>query len=183
MAADRDPIPPQMSLVPPITTEELETTRVVDPDRGWPEFWRRYPKKEHKHESLIAYRKAIRSGASPEMLMVGLEHYIRTKWARRDTDFIELASTWLNGRRFEDADEALQAARDAKRGDRTGMFWQNFETDHLSPWLDSFEVRDPQRRVAVAGFARKVAAEKDLVDPQVILACCLSFIHKQGWMG
>jgi hypothetical protein len=71
---------------------------------GFEEFWEAYPRKVKRAEAEAAYRKLRpRTQETYDALFAGLEHWKRGEWSTRDPDKIEHASTWLNNRRWQDA--------------------------------------------------------------------------------
>lgn len=64
-------------------------------------FWDAYPVKKDKKRSAAKYAAALKSGAKPDVILAGLERARKSEqW--RDSKYIPLASTWLNGARWED---------------------------------------------------------------------------------
>jgi hypothetical protein len=66
-------------------------------------FWALYPKKQDKGHAERAWAKAVRD-TSPQEIIEGLENQLHTL-AARERQFIPLASTWLNGKRWSDEPE------------------------------------------------------------------------------
>lgn len=63
-------------------------------------FWKAYPRKEGKQKAKSAFVKA---NMPLEVLLEALEgHKKSAQWAKNNGEFIPHASTWLNGRRWED---------------------------------------------------------------------------------
>lgn len=71
-------------------------------------FWKKYPRRKgtSKQDARRKYAQAVKDGARPEQLDAALEEQ-KTMWAneRRDITKIPHAATWLNQRRWEDADD------------------------------------------------------------------------------
>lgn len=65
-------------------------------------FWRAYPRKVAR---LAAWKAFLRTGVKGDTLLAGLAWYCRTEWKDRPVDKIPHAATWLNQRRWEDAQE------------------------------------------------------------------------------
>ena len=67
------------------------------------EFWVAYPRKDNKKRAKDKYWKLRNSGIEKETIMNGLKSYIRQwKKAGTESEFIPMASTWLNQERYED---------------------------------------------------------------------------------
>ena len=71
--------------------------------KGFDLFWKEYPRKVARIEAFNAYRKLKpRTQETYDLLFAGLEAWKRI-WSKREPDKIEHAATWLNNRRYEDA--------------------------------------------------------------------------------
>lgn len=82
----------------------------ADADGGFDDWWSQYPRKVDKAKARTAYQNALTKGPrasrpTPENLVAALALQ-RTAWRRenRPPDKIPHATTWLNGRRWEDED-------------------------------------------------------------------------------
>lgn len=75
---------------------------------GFPEFWDAWPRKVGRGQAEKAYRTA-RKSASHEQIMAGLSAQLPAL-AAREAKFRPHASTWLNGKRWEDEAEAVEPA-------------------------------------------------------------------------
>lgn len=74
---------------------------------GFEWFWAEYPRKVAKEAARKSYaRIRPRTQATFDLLMAGVRLHQRSEWAERSPDKIPHASTWLNQRRWTDA-EAL----------------------------------------------------------------------------
>jgi len=68
---------------------------------GFAEFWKCYPKKEAKQAALKAWRKL--GGVNLDAMLAAVEAVKQTEgWQKEGGQFIPLAASWLNGRRWED---------------------------------------------------------------------------------
>tara|TARA_Y100000310_G_scaffold156380_1_gene155805 strand:+ start:176 stop:583 length:408 start_codon:yes stop_codon:yes gene_type:complete len=65
-------------------------------------FWNSYPNKKAKAKAAKSYEKAISAGASHDHLIEAVEKAKRMNTNWRDPQYIPMAATWLNGRRWED---------------------------------------------------------------------------------
>jgi hypothetical protein len=75
---------------------------------GFQWFYERYPRKRDRAEALKAYLKIRpRTQETFDLLMAGLDWYKSHEWQERAEDKIEYPSTWLNKRRWLDA-QAVQ---------------------------------------------------------------------------
>lgn len=94
--------------------EESESAEVIpgigeETKRQWSEgfewFWEGYPRKVGKESAKSAYLKIRpRCQETFDALMAGLAWYKTGEWADRDQDKIPHASTWINQRRWLDAE-------------------------------------------------------------------------------
>jgi hypothetical protein len=65
------------------------------------EFWPLFPRKVGKYAALKAWKKAATSENSKDAIMAGLKAQL-PRMQSLSKEFIPHASTWLNGRRWED---------------------------------------------------------------------------------
>lgn len=77
----------------------------TDPE-GFPEFWAAYPKRDGdnpRKPAVRAYAKVIRDGADPAAILKAVRAYAAELQAKGKvgTEFVPLATTWLNQGRFE----------------------------------------------------------------------------------
>ena len=64
------------------------------------EFWKSYPRKEGKQKARSAFEKV---DVDLDVLLTALEQHKKSaQWTKNGGEFIPHASTWLNGRRWED---------------------------------------------------------------------------------
>ena len=81
---------------PPEPPSDIE----IDIDQGFIEFWSAYPKKQNKVAAQKAWRKLRPAPELREQIHAGLAAQRESRqWVE---GFIPHASTWLNGRRWED---------------------------------------------------------------------------------
>lgn len=72
-------------------------------DDGFAAFWGLYPKKVARPAAEKAWRKLKPDGQTTSALMAGLEiQKASEQWNKNRGQFIPHASSWLNGRRWED---------------------------------------------------------------------------------
>ena len=66
-------------------------------------FWKAYPRKVNKQAAEKAFNKLKPSEDLFKAIMAGLENHKKSKqWTRDDGQYIPHASTWINGKRWED---------------------------------------------------------------------------------
>src|SRR5271166_6432383 len=68
-------------------------------------FWSVYPKRTGGNPKSVARQKfdrAVKAGADPEHIIFGAKAYAAEARKAVGTEFIAMASTWLNQRRWED---------------------------------------------------------------------------------
>lgn len=110
-------------------TEEKSIDAKASITSAFETWWTSYPKKVSKDAAAKAYVKAIRSiGGNPgdaatSLLNASLPRFERL--ARRDTQYIPNAATWLNSRGWEDDLEAISPQAKAIFGPG-----QNYDPNH-----------------------------------------------------
>ncbi len=68
-------------------------------------FWAAYPRRlgaNPRSPARTSYDKALKRGAKPEELIEAVKRFAADPTAKVGTEFIPMASTWLNQRRWED---------------------------------------------------------------------------------
>jgi hypothetical protein len=98
----------------PLGAQEGEEERELGKDKinmfvqkdgqdGWPEFWTAYPRKTAKQAALKAFRKVSPNPAMLEIILKAVAAQRRQEsWTKDGGCFVPHASTWLNGKRWED---------------------------------------------------------------------------------
>jgi hypothetical protein len=77
-----------------------ESKRAQAHEDDFERFWSMYPRKEGKQKAKTAFAKA---DVDIETLLDALaDHKKSAQWTKNNGEFIPHASTWLNGRRWED---------------------------------------------------------------------------------
>ena len=73
---------------------------VRDREKEFDAFWDEYPRHEGKQKARAAYKKV---DVSLDVILEALsQHKKSAQWTKNGGEFIPHASTWLNGRRWED---------------------------------------------------------------------------------
>lgn len=93
-------IPDSLLLIPEVNTcsPDGERARIEKPKDRFDEFWKAYPRKQAKAQAQKAWKKAHINGDFDSVVAA-----LTTQAAAcTDLQFFPLASTWLNGRRWED---------------------------------------------------------------------------------
>lgn len=95
------------------TLSVAPATRPKEPSR-FDEFWKAYPRRKGDNPRRTAEAKfnaLVKTGLDPQMLIAAIRHYATDKADKIGTEFIPMASTWLNQQRWTDhaAVAALQA--------------------------------------------------------------------------
>lgn len=102
---------------------------------GFAEFWSQYPRKEGKAKAEAAWRRLKPSEATRADIMAALSRAKMTpQWSDDGGRYIPHASTWLNGRRWED--EPVQACKPVSELDR--MLAEAAENGEGSEFLNAF---------------------------------------------
>ena len=69
-------------------------------EESFERFWSMYPRKEGKQKARSAFQKV---GVPLEVILSALEQHKKSdQWMKNNGEFIPHASTWLNGKRWED---------------------------------------------------------------------------------
>lgn len=86
---------------PPTPTATEKPSK--NPTEGFDGWWKQYPKKVGKIDAQKAYRAAIKQGATPQVLLDGLERY-NANWKAKNTEiqYIPHPASWLRKGRWED---------------------------------------------------------------------------------
>lgn len=99
---------------PPAGINAVFSLKLEDLDDLFHTFWDAYPKKTDKRRSYEVFKKLK---VTPELLttmLQALETQKRSEqWRKAKGQYIPYASTWLNGRRWEDEDKPARPAQTA----------------------------------------------------------------------
>ena len=85
-----------------VDTESLELEKEKEKEKDihhFEKFWNLYPRKVGKDAALKAFKKLTESEMTLAIEKIPLH---TASWKKRDKEHIPHASTWLNGRRWED---------------------------------------------------------------------------------
>lgn len=86
-----------------VTLLDLDQDQDITTSTTFASFWDSYPKKTAKQDALKAFKKLRLVNGDFQKVMAALEMAKQSEqWQRDSGKFIPHASTWLNGRRFED---------------------------------------------------------------------------------
>ena len=111
--------------------------------QGFDEFWAVYPKKKDKARAKKAFDKAMKEGASLEVMLAALERQrLSADWQKDGGQFIPHATTWLNGKRWEDeTDIALPSKPEAKAASWDADAYRQQLEDEEREWQEQQERR------------------------------------------
>lgn len=88
--------------------------RVSEFPPGFDRFWEAYPRKQAKAQAAKAFARLRADERLLEAMLAAVARQSRSEqWQRDGGQFIPMAATWLNGRRWEDGE--LQPAAEAPR--------------------------------------------------------------------
>lgn len=74
-----------------------------DLEKRFDNLWKIYPNKKGKPRAFAAYKKAIKTGTTDELIKAGIENYLaEIKAKNTQKSFIKHGSTWFNGKGWED---------------------------------------------------------------------------------
>jgi len=88
-----------------VNVNEVKGTkkRMTYDDPGFQAFWSAYPRKAAKANALKAFEKLNPDGDLMKMMIGALSRWSKSEqWTKDNGQFVPHASTWLNGRRWED---------------------------------------------------------------------------------
>jgi hypothetical protein len=80
-------------------------------------FWHAYPRRQHRKEALKAWRRLAPDLALCRVMSAALQAQARSdQWTRDGGRYIPLASSWLNGRYWEDelGPQAAESGQEAR---------------------------------------------------------------------
>lgn len=81
---------------------------------GFEQFWKLYPKKKSRKDALKAWNKLNPDTELQAVMIAALgRHCLSRDWTKDAGQYIPMASTWLNGERWQDV---LQPAGAAAQG-------------------------------------------------------------------
>lgn len=85
-----------------ISCNENSGIEVLDQKEMWFEsFWEIYPKHQDKKKAKQKFLKACTNEKEYKAIMDGLRNVLLV-WAKKDTKYIPMPTTWLNGERWND---------------------------------------------------------------------------------
>nr|DAU33146.1 MAG TPA: replisome organizer protein [Caudoviricetes sp.] len=85
-----------------ISCNENSEVEVLDQKEMWFEsFWEIYPKHQDKKKAKQKFLKACTNEKEYKAIMDGLRNVLPV-WAKKDTKYIPMPTTWLNGERWND---------------------------------------------------------------------------------
>lgn len=74
-----------------------------DPMEGFDQFWKLYPNGKGKQEAAAAWKKLKPDAELRQILMTALaQHSVSRDWIKDDGQYVPMASTWLNKKRYLD---------------------------------------------------------------------------------
>lgn len=75
----------------------------VDPLEGFERFWKLYPNGKGKQEAVVAWKKLKPDADLRQTLFAALaNHCVSRDWTKDDGQYVPMASTWLNKKRYLD---------------------------------------------------------------------------------
>ena len=85
-----------------ISCNENSEVEVLDQKEMWFEsFWEIYPKHQDKKKAKQKFLKLCKDEKKYQEIMQGLRNVLPV-WAKKDTKYIPMPTTWLNGERWND---------------------------------------------------------------------------------
>lgn len=116
------------------TEEQRSSKRTPSPrpvggaePESFAEFYAAYPRKRERKKAVIAYRTALRAGASPEQLLQSARSYAMSNRGKK-LDYVKYPASWLNAGAYDDEPEqvglALVAGGTHVADPSNGVFWE-----------------------------------------------------------
>lgn len=106
--------------IPPISPKGDEPVVKTEKDsfsESFNDFWKAYPKKVSKTSALKAWNKLKPDDNLVREILSALEQQKKSaQWQKDDGQFIPYPATWLNGRRWEDEQQAAPSMPDYSYG-------------------------------------------------------------------
>lgn len=106
--------------IPPISPKGDEPVVKTEKDsfsESFNDFWKAYPKKVSKISALKAWNKLKPDDNLVREILSALEQQKKSaQWQKDDGQFIPYPATWLNGRRWEDEQQAAPSMPDYSYG-------------------------------------------------------------------
>jgi hypothetical protein len=93
-----------------IEQEKIKPLAITSP--LFDEFWQLWPRRDHKLKAISAWSKAAKKIPESELLE-SVRKYVSRSDLPKDKQFIPLASSWLNGERWNDEPEPVKWDPDA----------------------------------------------------------------------
>lgn len=95
---------------------------------GFAEFYAEYPRKRERKKAVIAYRSALRAGASPERLIQAAKSYALANRGKK-MDYVKYPASWLNAGAYDDEPDQVGLALVVGGGSHVadpanGVFWE-----------------------------------------------------------
>lgn len=85
------------------TTTEISAGVSADPMEGFDQFWKLYPNGKGKQEAVLAWKKLKPDADLRQTLFAALaNHSLSRDWTKDDGQYVPMASTWLNKKRYLD---------------------------------------------------------------------------------
>lgn len=81
-----------------------------NPNDGFEDFYRAYPRKVGRGDAEKAYRSARKAGATRQEIQAGVMRYVAERFGQ-DPKFTKHASSWLNSKRWLDAPPEVSTPR------------------------------------------------------------------------
>ena len=92
------------------TADAADPTAIATPET-FPDFWAAYPRRDARRKAESAYRSALKR-ASAAQILLGARRYADDP--NREDAFTAMATTWLNGDRWEDGPLPDRTAHDRR---------------------------------------------------------------------
>lgn len=115
--------PPGGSRRKPKAAKRVEDILSAEDAERFEAFWEKWPKKRAKKEAAIVWQRIGVDADLHAQILQAVAQSVKTIWKDKEPRFIPLASTWLNGSRWEDE---LPAVPDAEDMQRFEAFWEKW---------------------------------------------------------
>lgn len=96
-------------------------------DGGFEVFWSSYPRRQARANAERAWRKLAPDASTASAIVAAVERSKRTEqWQKADGQYVPLAATFLNGRRWEDELPTSSSTPSGPRSERGGYGGREF---------------------------------------------------------
>ncbi len=90
------------------SSKRTRAAALVEPE-GFAEFYAEYPRKRERKKAAVAYRSALKTGATPERLVQAAKSYAMANRGKK-LEYVKYPASWLNAGAYDDEVEPVGLA-------------------------------------------------------------------------